>query len=332
MSWFTAHPFPPRQALALYALAAVASGPAYAQAVSPAPQDEQELPITIHAEEITGRPDRQLNLARDVELTRGQTRLTADTACYLRVEDEVTATGNVKLWRFGDRYKGDELQLNLETGKGYVLRPEYRLQLNNAQGNASRIDFLGEDVAMVRDGTYSTCEGPDPDWYLKSSTLRLDSGRDVGLAGKTIIYFKDVPIIGTPALSFSLSGARRSGWLAPTVGFGSKGKAEIMVPYYFNIAPNRDLTVYPRMMFDRGLQLGATGRYLGVTEGGSYNGETHIEGLRKDRETGEDRWRVDSVHTQGLGPGWSYGWNLHGASDDEYPSDFSRTVAVSAER
>lgn len=340
MSWFSAHPFPPRQALALYVLASAAAGvalPLHAQDVAPTPQssssrDEQDLPITIRAEEISGRPDRQINLERNVELTRGQTRLTADTACYLRVEDQVTAVGNVNMWRFGDRYKGDELQLNLETGKGYVLRPEYRLQLNNAQGNASRIDFLGEDVALVRDGTYSTCEGPDPDWYLKSSTLRLDSGRDVGLAGKTVIYFKDVPIIGTPALSFSLSGARRSGWLAPTVGFGSKGKAEVMVPYYFNIAPNRDLTLYPRMMFDRGLQLGATGRYLGVTDLGAYNGETHVEGLRKDRETGEDRWRVDSVHTQALGPGWSYGWNLHAASDDEYPSDFSRTVAASAER
>jgi LPS-assembly protein len=324
----------------LYVLASAAAGvalPLHAQDVAPTPQssssrDEQDLPITIRAEEISGRPDRQINLERNVELTRGQTRLTADTACYLRVEDQVTAVGNVNMWRFGDRYKGDELQLNLETGKGYVLRPEYRLQLNNAQGNASRIDFLGEDVALVRDGTYSTCEGPDPDWYLKSSTLRLDSGRDVGLAGKTVIYFKDVPIIGTPALSFSLSGARRSGWLAPTVGFGSKGKAEVMVPYYFNIAPNRDLTLYPRMMFDRGLQLGATGRYLGVTDLGAYNGETHVEGLRKDRETGEDRWRVDSVHTQALGPGWSYGWNLHAASDDEYPSDFSRTVAASAER
>ena len=340
MSWITAHPFPSRQVFKPTALAAAtaivvaaASNPAWAQSVVPAPhQDEQDLPVTIQAEDISGRPDRQLNLERNVELTRGQTRLTADSACYFRIEDQVTATGNVNMWRFGDRYKGDELQLNMETGKGYVLRPEYRLQLNNAQGNASRIDFLGEDVALVRDGTYSTCEGTNPDWYLKSSSLRLDSGRDVGLAGKTVIYFKDVPILGTPALSFSLSGARRSGWLAPTVGFGSKGKAEVMVPYYVNIAPNRDLTIYPRYMFDRGLQLGATGRYLGVTDRGAYQGETHLEGLRHDRETGEDRWRVDSIHTQGLGPGWSFGWNLHGASDDEYPSDFSRTVAVSAER
>ncbi|MEW7848031.1 LPS-assembly protein LptD [Massilia aurea] len=336
MSWSSAQPFPPRHVLALYAMASVTAMPAFAQtpatvnvtAPAPTAQTEDELPVTVKAEDIAGRPDRRLDLNRNVEITRGQTGMKADTACYLMVEDEVTAAGNVDMWRFGDRYKGDELQLNLETGKGYLLNPTYFMASNNGQGQASRIDFLGEQQAVVRDGTYSTCEGPDPDWYLKSSTLRLDKGRDVGTAGKTVIYFKDVPIIGTPAMSFSLSGQRRSGWLPPTVGFGSQGKAEVMVPYYVNIAPNRDLTLYPRMMFDRGFQLGATGRYLGST----YNGETHVEVLPDDRETGTTRWRADSLHSGVIKPNWSYGWNLHGASDDEYPSDFSRTVAASAER
>ena len=328
MSWSSRQPFPPRQVLALYALVSATAVPAFAQGVPAAPQAENELPVTIQAEEIGGRPDRRLDLNRNVEITRGQSGITADTACYLRVEDEVTATGNVNMWRFGDRYKGDELQLNLETGKGYLLNPTYFLADSNGQGQADRIDFLGEQQAVVRNGTYSTCEGPDPDWYLKSSTLRLDSGRDVGTAGKTIIYFKDVPIIGTPAMSFSLSGERRSGWLPPTVGFGSQGKAEVMVPYYVNIAPNRDLTLYPRMMFDRGFQMGATGRYLGST----YQGETHVEVLPGDRKTDTTRWRVDSLHSQAIRPNWSYGWNLHGASDDEYPSDFSRNVSASAER
>ncbi|MFK3740478.1 LPS-assembly protein LptD [Massilia sp. TN1-12] len=360
MSWKTALPFPSRRAAALSAFVAVASGPLYAQTTQPAPAasaaaagpvapaaaaapasaapagnarvDEQELPITMRAEELTGRPDRELNLYRDVEITRGATGITADTACYRRVEDEVTAEGNINMWRFGDRYKGDALQLNLETGKGWVTNPSYHLALNNAQGTARRIDFLGEDQALVQDGTYSTCEGPDPDWYLKSSNLRLDQGRDIGTAGKTIIYFKDVPILGTPALSFSLSGARRSGWLPPTIGSGSKGSGEVMVPYYFNIAPNRDLTVYPRLIFNRGLQLGATGRYIGETERGPYNGETHIEVLPNDRVAKRDRWWIDTLHSQTLAPGWTYGWNAHAASDDEYPSDFSRTVAASAER
>lgn len=331
MTWLPALPFPKRRTFALSALVTVATGPLHAQTAPPRAGD-QDAPVVVRAEEISGRPDRQLNLEREVEITRGATRLVADTACYFRVEDEVTASGRVQMWRFGDRYKGDALQLNLETGKGWVRRPEYHLGLTNAQGRANRIDFLSEDQALISDGTYSTCEGPDPDWYLKSSTLRLDSGRDVGAAGKTVIYFKGVPILGTPAMSFSLSGARRSGWLPPSIGFGSKGSAEVMVPYYFNLAPNRDLTVFPRLMFDRGLQLGATGRYIGATGAGSYAGETHVEGLRNDRITHTDRWLVQSLHSQAIGAGWSYGWNLHAASDNEYPSDFSRSVAASAER
>ncbi|MFC4932563.1 LPS-assembly protein LptD [Massilia sp. GCM10023247] len=333
MSWFTALPFPRRRAFALSALVTVAAGPVHAQ-VAPAasPADEKDLPITVSAEEIDGRPDREINLKRNVEITRGQSRLVADTACYRLVEDEVTASGNVQMWRFGDRYQGDSLQLNLSTQRGWLLNPQYKLQANNAQGRADRIDFLGEGQALVLDGTYSTCEGTNPDWYLKSSTLRLDSGRDVGTAGKTVIYFKDVPILATPGMSFSLSGERRSGWLPPTIGFGSKGNSEIMVPYYFNIAPNRDLTVFPRLMFDRGLQMGATGRYIGETARGPYGGQTHLEYLSNDRITRTDRWLVNSVHNQTIGPGWNYGWNVNGASDDEYPSDFSRTVAISAER
>jgi len=335
MSWMTALPFPPRRiAAAVSALVAVATGPLYAQTATPATPrpDEQDLPITMQAEEFDGRPDRILNMARNVEITRGSTGVTADTACYRRVDDEITAEGHITMWRFGDRYKGDALQLNLETGKGWVLHPEYRLAMNNAQGKAQRINFLGEDQAVVVDGTYSTCEGPDPDWYLKSSTLRLDQGRDVGTAGQTIIYFKDVPILGIPALSFSLSGARRSGWLPPTPGFGSKGAAEVMVPYYFNIAPNRDLTLFPRYIFTRGLQLGATGRYLGETDSGPYHGETHVEFLPNDRLKHRNRWWVDTLHNQFLAPNWTFGWNAHAASDNEYPTDFSRTVAASAER
>jgi LPS-assembly protein len=294
--------------------------------------DDPNAPVVVKAEEISGRPDREVTLTRDAEVTKGATRMTADSACYDAVEDQVTARGNVKLWRFGDRYQGDALQLNLDSGLGWILHPEYRIQLNNGQGRANRVDFLSQDEALVVDGTYSTCEGPNPDWYLKADTLRLDAGRDVGQGGKTVVYFKGVPIIGTPAMSFSLSGARRSGWLPPSIGFGSKGSAEVMVPYYFNIAPNRDLTLYPRMIFARGLQMGATARYMGETDAGPYAGETRAELLLHDRVTSTNRWLLNSVHTQSVAPHWTYGWNVRAVSDDQYASDFSQSISSTAER
>ena len=332
MSWTSASPPSQRWAYAFSALVTASAVPALAQVPQAKPRVEDPNPtVYVQAEDITGRPDREVTLDRNIELIRGETRVTADSACFKIVDNDVIATGNVNLQRFNDVYKGDQLRLNLASGKGFVLKPAYKLELNNAQGQARRLDFISDEEALVTDGTYSTCDGPDPDWYLKSSTLRLDAGRDVGVAGKTIVYFKGVPILGTPAMSFSLSGARRSGWLPPSPGFSS-GRAEIVVPYYFNIAPNRDLTVYPRLMFERGLQMGATGRYIGETDAGTYGGQTHVELLANDKKTNSDRWLVRSTHTQDVARDWSYGWNLNGASDDDYPSDFSRSVATSAER
>jgi LPS-assembly protein len=72
----------------------------------------------------------------------------------------------------------------------------------------------------------------------------------------------------------------------------------LTVPYYFNIAPNRDLTLYPRLISRRGLQLGAVGRYIGETEGGIYEGQTLIEYLPSDRKArAEYTARADDLHT-----------------------------------
>ncbi|TFW15015.1 LPS-assembly protein LptD [Massilia arenosa] len=334
MTWFPASPIPPRRAFALTAIAAAVAGAAHAQ-TPPAKRtqtDDPDAPIVIRAEEVTGRPERQLNLERDVEITRGQTRIKGDTACYRAVEDEVTAQGHIQMQRFGDRYAGDQLQLNMSTGQGWVLKPQYHLEMNNAQGRATRLEFLNDEQAVVSQGTYSTCEGPNPDWYLTASRLTLDQGRDVGVATSTWVYFKGVPILGAPGMSFSLSGARRSGWLPPSVGLGAKGSGELTVPYYFNIAPNRDLTVAPRLMLSRGVQILLDGRYLGETASGTYNGETALEYLHHDKQTNTSRWLVNSQHAQVLVPGWSYGWVARAASDDLYPSDFSKSINNSAER
>ncbi|WUR13669.1 LPS-assembly protein LptD [[Empedobacter] haloabium] len=337
MSWFLAPPSKQRWAFALTALVAASAVPTHAQPVAAAAKgtprvEDPDAPVTVRAEEITGRPERELVLERDVEIVREKMRVTADSACYRQVEAELEAKNNIRVWRFGDYYTADEFRINTDTGVGTMLHPTYKLEMNNGQGKARRIDFLNPDEAVVVDGTYSTCEGPNPDWYLKASTLKLDMGRETGVARNTVVYFKDVPLIGTPALSFSLSGERRSGWLPALPSYSSRGSAELTLPYYFNIAPNRDLTLYPHYISRRGLQIGAVGRYIGETDAGSYEGRTLVEYLPHDKEAGIDRWQVVSSHSQALAKDWSFGWNVRAASDDNYPNDFSKTVAGSAER
>lgn len=306
-------------------LAASLPALASAQAVQ---ADESDTPTTLEAEKMAGRPEREIILEENVEITRGPTVLNADKATYDVIEDQVEASGDIQVQRGGDRFTGTEAKLKIDTGQGYLLCPTYRLELNNAQGQAERIDFISREEATVTEGTYSTCQGPDPDWYLRASKLDIDQGSQQGTAYGSVVYFKDVPILGMPVLSFPLTDARKSGFLPPTLGTSSRGGIEITVPYYFNIAPQRDLTVYPRIISKRGLQLGMQGRYLGET----YAGETRVEGMPEDRLYGQQRHAISSTHTQTFAPGLRFASNLNAASDDEYPNDFSSTITAASQR
>lgn len=285
--------------------------------------NDRDLPITVKAGAMDGRIDHEIHLEKDVELTQGQTQLKSDKAAFDIIKNEVQASGNVWMRRFRDQYTGDQAALNMDSGAGYVVRPTYEIGAVGGRGEGDRIDFISEDEAVLRNATYSTCEMPNPDWYVRADTLELDSGREVGKLRSGVLYFKDVPIFAAPLLSFPLSEERKSGWLAPTIGMTSTGGFQAAVPYYFNIAPNRDLTLTPKLIARRGLQLGAEGRYLGER----YSGTVSVEGMQ-DTMTKTGRYMLSSQHNQDLGAGWGMGWNLNKASDNDYTSDFSRSVTT----
>ncbi|WP_322741651.1 LPS-assembly protein LptD [Glaciimonas soli] len=310
--------------------------------------DESTLPTTVQAEQMTGRPDRILHLDNDVDITRGQTNVTSNTATYQIIDNEVEAHGCVKMNRYGDVYTGDDLKLNMDTNKGFLNNATYKLAVGDGHGDAERVDFEDSDQAKVIVGTYTTCPGTKPDWYLKAKTFDIDTGLNEGVANSGIVYFKGVPILGAPVMSFPLSGERESGVLPPTYGSTNKGGLEIAIPYYFNIAPNRDLTITPNLITQRGLQLSAEARYMGT----DYSGLTRIEFLPDDRLAAQeaadlkalnpaipdnqlpksDRYSFQSVQAMKLGSGFGLAWNVNYASDISYPDDFSRSITQSSQR
>ena len=92
--------------------------PAVAQTTAERKVSDDEAPTNVSAEQMTGRPDREVVLERDVEITRGETTVNSDHATYWIEEDEVEASGNVRMTRFGDRYTGDKMRLKMDTGEG----------------------------------------------------------------------------------------------------------------------------------------------------------------------------------------------------------------------
>ena len=200
--------------------------------------------------------------------------------------------------------------------------------MTEARGNADRLDFEGENQFRLINGTYTTCSPGNDDWYAKSSNLKLDYDREVANGDDGTVYFKDVPIFYSPWLSFSLNNARKSGLLAPTFHTSTTGGVELSLPYYWNIAPNMDATITPRVMTKRGLQVSNEFRYLNTAYDGLYQGEARADFLPGDKlHNSENRYAFSLQHQQVTANGFTGTINYNKVSDDNYYTDLSTGVS-----
>ena len=207
-------------------------------------------------------------------LRRGDTVIRARRLEYNQPKDLARAIGDVRINKAGNVFEGPLLELEVDAFQGFFNEPRYRFLRNDAYGQADRIDFIDDKRAVIRNATYTTCQrrpGPSwmPDWILRAGSISLDQEEETGSAEGAVLSFMGVPILPVPALSFPLGDKRKSGVLPPTIGLDNKSGLELTLPYYWNIAPNRDATFYPTLMSKRGVDLGGEFRYLEPTYHGT---------------------------------------------------------------
>ena len=305
------------------------SSPKLIESISPSARPA--MPTYMWAEEMSGRPDLDMVLQGNAQIRRADSVIRADRVEYFQPDDLAKAIGSVHLNRSGNLYQGPRLELKVDANQGFFLQPKYQFLANQAHGQASRVDFLDEKRALIHDATYTTCRrepGPSwlPDWLLRAASLDVDSDEEVAVAKNVQLDFKGATIMALPAMSFALSDKRRSGFLSPTFAADTVSGTEVTVPYYLNIAPNRDLTLYPTLMSKRGVNLGGEFRYL---EQG-YNGRLRADYLPQDPLRERDRWGTSFLHqgmiTTGVSGVGNLGLNLNlnQVSDDDYWRDFPR--------
>jgi LPS-assembly protein len=283
---------------------------------------DQSLPTFLRGQKLEGVTERETVVTGNAELRRGGTVLQANEIRYQLVEDMVRAQGQVRLIRDGNIYQGPSLRYEMDTDNGELGPGEFTLISTGARADAEKTEFQGKDVLKFFNTRYSTCRRGDNSWYLQATQIHIDNNEGVGTARNAYVVFQGVPLLASPYLQFPVNEQRRSGFLTPSFGVSSIRGVEIDTPYYWNIAPNRDYTLTPRVLSKRGLQLGNEFRYL---EPG-YNGITLLDLMPNDRANGKRRWALDSRHSQQFKAGWSGYWSVARASDDSYFDDFSRSV------
>ncbi|PKO35052.1 MAG: LPS-assembly protein LptD [Betaproteobacteria bacterium HGW-Betaproteobacteria-7] len=333
--------------------------------VKPQNKDD-EHPLFLIADKMDGQADRLTIAEGDVELRKAGALLFADRVAYRVIEDEVEASGNVRLMQDGATVETPYLRMRLADQIGHADKVQYHIvrqvdskfyrpgrtvvtvassngvtngapmMLNvpdgyglpttspprrpsSASGQAERVDFEGENQFRFSTATYSTCKPGRDEWRLQAEEMHLDYDRQVADVRHASLWFQEAPILYLPAGSFSLNRQRKSGILQPSVSTSSNNGFDVTVPYYWNIAPDYDATLYPRYMAKRGFQFGGEARYLGS----SFNGVTRAEYLPKDEQTEERRYAYHIQHQHSLGRGFSAAVNWQGVSDDTYWEDLS---------
>ena len=277
-------------------------------------------PTFSAAQEISGVTNASIRLRGEAVLRRPGTVLAADQIDHDQVTDQVHAEGQVRLFRDGDRFSGQSLRLSMADRTGVFTETEFVFS-GGAAGQAQRIEFLGERRVRLIDARYTGSEG-NQDWYLRASEVELDYENSQGVGRNAVLVFKGVPLLASPVLAFPIGDARRSGLLPPTVGFTTRGGFEYLQPYYLNLAPNYDLTLNPRLITRRGLQLGAEFRYLQP----DWRGDLTVERL-DDRDYGSGRDFLAWRHHQLLAGRVGLSIDYSQASDDDYFRDFSPPLA-----
>ncbi|MCW8109425.1 LPS assembly protein LptD [Alteromonas ponticola] len=200
-----------------------------------------------------------------------------------------------------------------------IENSQYQLNGQPGHGAAQQIQLNRGRGLILSDVSFTTCPLGSPDWHIEASEISIEKGTAWGQAKSTRFYVGGIPVLYLPYFAFPVSDQRQTGLLFPEISSSSRTGFDYEQPFYWNIAPNYDLTTSPRFMTRRGVQLKNEFRYLTSQ---SY-GQLNVEYLADDNELTipADRWFYRYYHQGELTENWILNADINGVSDDNYIID-----------
>ncbi|WP_312170370.1 LPS-assembly protein LptD [Stutzerimonas kunmingensis] len=291
-----------------------------------------EAPTYVSAKATRYEQEQEVaTLAGDVLLRQGSIQVEADEASLHQLENRGELTGNV---RFRDRdalLVGDRAEIFLDSGEAKVENAEYVVHSGKVRGSAQYAKREETAIIRLKDGTYTSCEPGENSWHLQGNNVTLNPATGFGSATNVTLRVKDVPVFYTPYIHFPIDDRRQSGFLAPSIGSSSDTGLSLQTPYYFNLAPNFDATLYPHLMTDRGLLMEGEFRYLTRSSEGQF-GAAYLDDSNDDRELQSEyedqRWMYSWQNRTGLDSRWLAEVDYTDLSDPYYFQDLDTNLDI----
>ena len=253
-----------------------------------------------------------------VKVRQDARSVTSDSVTYDEKSGRVAVKGGVD-------FEDPKLRVRSVTGSYDINgaanfdQANFQLMDRLGRGSAKDVDVLPDGKLALTQVRYTSCPVGNEDWMLQVSSINLDTKLQEGVAHHVTMRFKDVPIFYTPYISFPLGDERKSGLLFPSFGHSGSNGFELEVPYYFNLAPNYDLTLTPGLLSARGVQLAGQFRYLGA----SSHGQIDTTFLPNDAQEHGDRSYLRFTDITDFKKGMRFDADIANVSDHNYFEDFA---------
>lgn len=172
--------------------------------------------------------------------------------------------GNLHIVTGGDELFAAEGFVRLESKTGTFKQAILLQQRQDVHLEGAVLEKTGENTYHLENGWVVTCrleEGQTAPWSVWSKDVTVNRGGYAVLRHATF-RIKDVPVLYTPYFVVPVKNERQTGFLFPEFSQSDRSGFGILFPFFWNISPSADLTIYPGYLADRGATLGVEARYV----------------------------------------------------------------------
>ncbi|MEZ8329589.1 LPS assembly protein LptD [Vibrio splendidus] len=292
--------------------------------IEPAAENETQLPAHVESDRLEAINGDKAIYSGDVRVTQGNKTILADNVTLHQQENIVVAEGNVNFSDGQIKSISDKATNNLTTDEMTLENTDYEFLCEPGRGNAVYIAKTGKAVYEIEDGSITSCPIGDNAWRLRASSIDVDQDEEQATFYNPRFEIQSVPVFYLPYLTVPIGDTRKTGFLYPTVSYGSSDGFEAEVPIYWNLAPNYDLETTFKYMQERGTQLNSKFRYLSDFGSGSIESE-YLPDDKKYSEKG-DRWGAQLQHSGIFQQSWLFEVDYSKVSDIDYFTDLSSGI------
>jgi LPS-assembly protein len=237
----------------------------------PMPANEEEITFSANALDYDDAAQ-IVTASGDVRMVRSGNRLRADKVIWNRQTGKVRADGNVAVVSpGGDTAYGDSFELADTLRDG--VAENLLLVLEGGGRLAARHGERVNGLTTVEHAAYTPCAVIDSEGCPKEPVWKITAVRVVHDPVKHRISYKDArltmfgaTILWLPGLSHpdGSNGGGGTGLLVPDFRYSRTNGLEAAMPYYLQLGPNRDLTITPHVYSEVLPALEAQYRALGT--------------------------------------------------------------------